>query len=71
MTLSSKPDRRAACSPKGLRPTGGVMIAIAIRTITRMPNQSGSYPSAGTSGTMIGMVTTIRHRVSMKEPMTI
>ena len=55
-------------STKMFMPTGGVIRLISITQTTRMPNQTGSKPSAVTSGKKIGTVSSIIDRLSIAVP---
>ena len=52
-------------------PTGGVINAVSKSTISRIPNQTGSKPSAITIGAISGAVVRSMDNVSIKKPITI
>ena len=67
-SLNRPPRVRIPCTTYKFTPIGGVISAASISTMTRMPNQTGSYPMLITSGKTTGTVVSIIDKVSMNMP---
>ena len=68
MMSFSEPRARTPCTTNRFTPTGGVIRAVSVSSITSTPNQTGSYPTATTISVTTGTVVIVIASVSMKQP---